>query len=321
MQHLSPPPLHPTMELGMTERQRHLLHLLVETYIRTGHQVPSGILARQLDLSPATVRYALINLEEAGLIHKPHASAGRIPTRDGLRQYALAQLPPQQLPSATQEQLAQIFERAEGHREVLLVQVASRLAGYPALLRLRPKQSPRFLQVHLSLLEAGQVLAVAVLADGRIREARLTLSFSPSEAQLLEAERQLCGHPLDRLRNQHSILQELFSQLQRALQQQGGIEEYREGMGLLLREPEAQNPEFLRQALELYERPSHDLLTPPGCFNVRIGEDGEVSLIQIGLASKESLGELTLLGPLRMRYPEALSVAYSLARIYSGSVP
>lgn len=303
----------------MTSRQRTLLGRLVETYIGTQAPVPSGVLAQAMGLSPAMVRYELIELEQAKLIAKPHTSAGRIPTRQGFRHYALSLLPPSPLPTGTIERLTQLLEGAGERREELLVQVASRLAGYPALLRLRPKRVPRLLQVHLSLLEPGKVLAVAVLEGGRVREARLELAISPSETQLTEAESLLRGpfapNALPASRN--LVLQELFAALARAFAA-SNLEEYREGMGLLLAEPEAQNLSFMRQALGHYETPANDPLTPVGGVNVRVGEEGEVSLIQAGLVSGDVVGELSLIGPLRMRYGQALSVAHALGKAYMG---
>jgi heat-inducible transcriptional repressor len=303
----------------MTERQRQILHLLVDSYITTQAPVASVTLAQQLSLSPATVRYELIELEAAGFIAKPHTSAGRVPTRQGFRHYALSKLPPTPFPQATLDRLAQALEGAGGRREELVVQVASRLSGYPAVLRLKPQRAPKLLQVHLSLLAPGKVLAVGVMDGGRVREVRLELSFSPSEAQLSEAEGRLHG-PLEGLSTKDApslALRELFEAVRRAFAQ-GSLEEYREGVSLLLSEPEAQNPSFLRQAIFVFESLSDETLTPPGGVNVRVGEGEGLSLVQAGVAMSDSVGELSLLGPVRMRYGQALSVAYALGQVYMG---
>jgi heat-inducible transcriptional repressor len=71
----------------LTERSRRLLAALVREYIETGEAVSSQVLARQsaLGVSSATVRAALVQLEEAGYVHQPHTSAGRVPTDRGYR--------------------------------------------------------------------------------------------------------------------------------------------------------------------------------------------------------------------------------------------
>jgi heat-inducible transcriptional repressor len=300
----------------MTERQRRILQLLVDGYIQTQTPVPSGVLAEQLSLSPATVRYELIDLERQGLISKPHTSAGRIPTRTGFRHYALSKLPPNPLPEAILSKLSQVLEGAGPRRELLLVQVASKLSGYPAILRLKPQRTPRLLQVHLSNLTPGKVLAVAVLEGGRVREARIDLSFTPTEAQLAEAEQRLFK-AIQPVKASTPAMMELYESIGRAFVQ-GSLEEYREGVGLLLGEPEAQNPLFLRQAIAVFESPSDATLTPPGGVNLRVGEDEGLSLVQAGIRINDQVGELSLLGPVRMRYEKALSVAYAMGQVYMG---
>ena len=74
-------------DLGLKDRSQHLFKKLVERYIIEGQPVGSRTLARDvnLDLSPATIRNVMADLEEMGLISSPHTSAGRIPTVKGYR--------------------------------------------------------------------------------------------------------------------------------------------------------------------------------------------------------------------------------------------
>ncbi|GGM92362.1 heat-inducible transcription repressor HrcA [Thermus composti] len=295
----------------MTARQRAILHLLVEEHIKTKAPVPSARIAEGLGLSPALARYELIALEEMGYLTKPHASAGRVPTRQGFRQYSLSLLPPKPLPKATRERLERALEGAR-EPEAFLVKMAVGLSGYPALLRLRPRRTPRVLQVHLSLLE-GETLAVFVLEGGRVKEARLPLRLSPEK--LRQAEEVLSG-PLTALPPAPKGLEDLFAHLSRALAS-GLSLSYREGLSEALKEPEAQDPGFLERLVRLYEAGGEDVLTPPGRVDVRVGEVEGLAQVQAGFARGEWLGEIILLGPMRMRYPEALSVAYSLSQVYT----
>lgn len=72
---------------ALTDRSRRLLATLVREYIETGEPVPSQVLARSsgLGVSSATIRHVLVQLEEAGYVHQPHTSAGRVPTDRGYR--------------------------------------------------------------------------------------------------------------------------------------------------------------------------------------------------------------------------------------------
>src|SRR6266498_1295719 len=71
----------------LTDRSRRLLATLVREYIETGEAVSSQVLAREsgLNVSSATVRNVLAQLEEGGYLHQPHTSAGRVPTDRGYR--------------------------------------------------------------------------------------------------------------------------------------------------------------------------------------------------------------------------------------------
>ncbi|MDE2514176.1 MAG: heat-inducible transcriptional repressor HrcA, partial [Alphaproteobacteria bacterium] len=71
----------------LNERSREVFRMIVEAYVETGEPVGSRTLARRgaLDLSPATIRNVMADLEEQGLLFAPHTSAGRLPTETGLR--------------------------------------------------------------------------------------------------------------------------------------------------------------------------------------------------------------------------------------------
>src|SRR5918912_3329531 len=79
------PALSPINELN--ERSREIFRLIVDGYVATGEPIGSRTLSRRLEqnLSPATIRNVMADLEEAGLLYAPHTSAGRLPTDRGLR--------------------------------------------------------------------------------------------------------------------------------------------------------------------------------------------------------------------------------------------
>ncbi len=305
----------------MTERQRRLLYLLTRAYIETDRPVPSRWLAERLGVSPATVRYDLADLEAAGLVRKPHASAGRVPTRRGFRQYALAQLPPEPLPADTLQRLARVLTGSGNRWPQLAAQMATRLGGYPVLLRLGEPGPPQVLQVHLSSLGGDRLLAVAVLEGGRVLEG--VVSFTPDGGDdfLEQAERWLRGpYPLADLGRRAAPtprLAELARKLTSAFAGPGS-ERYLEGLGSMLSQPEARDPEFLRRTLDLLESLPAGPITPARRLNVRVGDVEGISMVQAGFQRGGRSGELTLIGPLRMHYREALSVAESFSQALEG---
>src|SRR5580698_1639043 len=91
----------------LDQRARHLLKTLVERYIADGQPVGSRALSKQsgLDLSPATIRNVMADLEELGLIASPHTSAGRVPTTRGYRFFVDSLLVIKPLPQTEIHQL------------------------------------------------------------------------------------------------------------------------------------------------------------------------------------------------------------------------
>ena len=303
----------------MTERQKRLLARLVERYVEANRPIPSSLLAGDLGVSPATVRYELAELEALGLVEKPHASAGRVPTPLGLRTYALGLLPPKKLPEGTSRLLADALSRAGTDWPRLAAQMASRLARYPVVLRLLPEETPRIQRVYLTPLGGQRVLAVAVLEGGRLREGVLELPFAPAEALLRQAEERLRGprrpEELGELKGDSPQMDALFQALAGAFGTARG-ERFFEGLGEVFSEPEARDPDFLRRLVRWAEGVPPGPLAPPGGVNLLL--EGGAAMVQVGFARPAWKGELALLGPERMRYREALSVAYTLGEVLGG---
>src|SRR5258708_14092958 len=81
-----PQPATPSPIYELNERSREIFRVIVDGYVATGEPVGSRTLSRRLgqNLSPATIRNVMADLEEAGLLYAPHTSAGRLPTEPGL---------------------------------------------------------------------------------------------------------------------------------------------------------------------------------------------------------------------------------------------
>lgn len=207
----------------LSERAQTVLRTLVERYIRDGEPVGSRTLARTtgLELSPASIRNVLADLEDAGLIAAPHTSAGRVPTASGYRLFVDSLLKVEPL---AQQEVARISEHlrlgeAESG-EALLASASALLSGITRLVgvvTLPRREHTEIEQIEFVPLSARRVLVILVLAGQQIqnRILRLDRDFSPAElqqaanylssafagqsvlkvrAQLLQEMRQMHGH-------------------------------------------------------------------------------------------------------------------------------
>src|SRR5579862_1936475 len=103
---------HESREEALSERAQHLLRILIESYIRDGQPVGSRALSREsgLQLSSATIRNVMADLEELGFVASPHTSAGRIPTDKGYRFFVDTLLHVQPLDEAAAAEMRRQFD-------------------------------------------------------------------------------------------------------------------------------------------------------------------------------------------------------------------
>lgn len=160
------PPIH-----EMTDRAREVFRIVVESYLDTGAPVGSRTLSKisGLNLSPASIRNVMQDLEEAGLLAAPHTSAGRMPTESGLRLFVDGMM---QSHEPSPDERAAIERQASegGPVEEAIANTTAVLSGLSACagLVLVPKREPRLRQMGFVPLSHDRALAVLVGEDGSV---------------------------------------------------------------------------------------------------------------------------------------------------------
>jgi len=174
----------------LNERSQHLLRSLIETYIQQGQPVGSRSLATdsRLDVSPATVRNVMADLEELGLIVSPHTSSGRIPTAKGYRIFvdSLLKVNPlrasevkrleRELSGASEQNTDALISRASG-----LLSEVSHLAGVVMV----PNRAGMALQhIEFMRLSEKRVLAILVISSSDVRNVVIDTEREYSKPEL-----------------------------------------------------------------------------------------------------------------------------------------
>ena len=190
------------------ERAQHLLRVLVNRYIREGHPVGSRTLSREsgLEVSPATIRNIMADLEDMGFISAPHTSAGRVPTIKGYRFFVdtLVKLRP---PRETEVQLFEDALRDSDPQALVLsasnlLSAMTRLAGVVTIPR--PAQTA-LRQIEFLPLSNQRILAILVLNDRDVQNKILHVHRDFGEDELRRAGNYLTGQfggsELDVVRN------------------------------------------------------------------------------------------------------------------------
>ena len=314
----------------MTERSNYVLDLIIENYIRLAHPVPSSLIAKQLKISSATVRNEFVLLEQLGYLVQPHTSAGRVPTALGYKHYACKFIPPKRLPKVKRQFLEM---RLQGiHGDNLLQQIAhvtAELSGYAVVVHLPTDDKVRTLEIHFSKLADARLLALVVLETGLIRQLALNIHPSPAEDSLRQAENDVQGLtlPLNEMpqalkgvsKHASAEVARTLDALAEAWPKLSPPRFFSRGLSNLLDEPESIDPNFVRHALKHIEQPlapseENESVSTDVSDGLKLELEDTLALISANLSFGTSL---ILLGPMRMRYPETLTIAQGVMEIVS----
>jgi heat-inducible transcriptional repressor len=330
----------------LTDRQRGILRVVVGEYVSTGQPVGSRYLIERsgMDVSSSTVRAELSELERRGLLTHPHTSAGRVPTESGYRFYVdelLEKLEPRP------EALSLDFSAARNEVDAALRTTTEMLAHVTRLLALAsapPLETASVRHVEVLLLQPRVVVVVVITSTGGV-SSHTAVFPDPVDRGLATWAGQYLNHRLGASRLSAHLLRRCFDDPGLAERERAFLAELRPafteaargeqrivvgGAGGLLEDLRAEEMGSYRRLLEMLERRAAliDLLarsTEPMRPFVRVGEELDIpeldrlSLVGASYGTlSQSLGSVSLVGPLRMDYEKAIrsvrSAAYELSR-------
>ena len=184
----------------LDDRARSLLKTLVERYIADGTPVGSRTLSRTsgLDLSPATIRNVMADLEELGLIASPHTSAGRIPTARGYRLFVDSMLTarPLSLEDMSPEMAAAKEQLHPDQPQRVIAQAASLLSSLSSFVGVvtAPRKASVFRHIEFLRLGERRVLVILVSPDGDVQNRVIFTARDIPQGELVEATNFLNAH-------------------------------------------------------------------------------------------------------------------------------
>ena len=344
----------PMPEAMLNERAQHLFRVLVQRYIGNGQPVGSRTLSRDsgLDLSPATVRNVMADLEDLGLIRSPHVSAGRVPTVQGYRFFVDSLLTVAPIDQDELERLRLQLE-VKGERESLmdaatsLLSDATHMAGIVTL----PKQERLILRhVEFLALSEDRVLVVLVVNGSEVQNRVIHLGRPYTQAMLQQAGNYLnetCAGR-DLLAVRESLLAELeehrsnldelmlttIEMADKAFVKDTTVEEALvvSGQTNLMEYGELADMEKLRHLFEAFREKTELLHVLDQCLRadglqIFIGEESgfEVfdgcSVITAPYGHDgQALGVLGVVGPTRMAYDRVIPIVDVTARLLGAAL-
>ncbi|MFO1245625.1 MAG: heat-inducible transcriptional repressor HrcA [Ramlibacter sp.] len=329
----------------LDDRAKLLLKALVERYIADGQPVGSRTLSRAsgLDLSPATIRNVMSDLEELGLIASPHTSAGRIPTARGYRLFVDTML------TAQREELAAPRLVADQPQKVITnaAQLLSNLSQFVGVV-MAPRRTSVFRHIEFLRLSERRLLVIIVSPDGDVQNRVIFTEADYTQTQLVEAANFLNAHYAglaieqvrERLRNEVDTLRgEIASLMQAAVQAssealtQAQDEVVISGERNLLAVSDFSGDlGHLRRAFELFEQKTllmRLLDVSSRAEGVRIyigGESQVVPFEELSIVSApyevdgQVVGTLGVIGPTRMPYDRMIQIVDITSKLVSNAL-
>ena len=335
----------------MEERAQILLKTLIEHYVSDGQPIGSNALLQHsgLDLSPATIRNVMSDLEARGFIASPHTSSGRIPTQQGYRFFVDSLLSIQPLESQQIQQLENTLKSTD--QQALIATAAdmlSNLTQFAGMILIPKRKALVFKHLEFMPLSERRILVIIVSTDGTVQN-RIILSDTPyATADLTQASNYFNAHytgqtfegARQKLHNDLKKMQTDISSLMSAALDTGDQANANNkddviiaGERNLLNVDElATNVTTLRKLFDVFERRTtlmQLLDNSQKAEGVQIfigGESGYSSLDECSMvtspykADGEVIGTLGVIGPTRMAYERVIPIVDITAKLLSNAL-
>lgn len=339
-------------KLDLNERSLSLLKNLVERYIQDGQPVGSRVLSKDsnINLSPATIRNVMADLDDLGLIHSPHTSAGRVPTVKGYRFFVDSLLTVKPLESNAVKQLSNELKEADSSDDVVnkaskMLSEVTKMAGVVTL----PKRDVLCLR-HIEFLPLSntRVLVIFVTNEQEVHNKIIHTSRQFSEAELIQAANYLnsvySGKSLSAVRqavfdefqqDQQRMNQGMIDAVniaQQAFDQKPTEDYILTGETNLMGFNELSDMGHLKQLFEAFSQKQGVIHILDQCLvadgvQIYIGEESgyqafdQCSLVTSSYAiNDETVGVLGVIGPTRMAYEKVIPYVDVTARLLGSAL-
>ena len=173
--------------MELTERKKRILRIIVEDYIATAEPVGSKAISTELELSSATIRNEMADLEELGYLEKPHTSAGRVPSPKGYRLYVNELMEEQRLSMEETRQINQALQIKMQELDRVINQagqMVSQLTNYPAFALAGGTKRVTIRRFDLIMVDNTSFIVVVMTNSNIVRNKLIKLPTDLSEAQL-----------------------------------------------------------------------------------------------------------------------------------------
>ena len=337
---------------NLDPRARGLLRSLIAQYIRDGEPVGSRTLAKHsgLDVSPATIRNIMADLEEIGLVAAPHTSAGRVPTAQGYRVFVDSLLQVQPLGDADMSRLRANVTAGTGTQALLsnASQLLSAMSHFVGVVTVPRREQFAFRHIDFVPLEPHRVLVILVFTDNEVQNRVVTTQrvYTASELEqvanflnanyaglrMAEIRERMLLEMRETSHRLHQLMVAAVDVTQDAFTDRPGADMLVAGQVNLMGSQGLADMDRLKELFEAFQRKRDLLLLLENCSHAEgvrlfIGEESGFTALDgcsvvtapYGVEGRV-LGVLGVIGPTRMAYQRVIPVVQATAQILSSAL-
>ncbi len=317
----------------LSERQKKILKLIVESYIRQAKPVSSNQLCKKLKCSSATIRNEMSDLEEFGYLEKTHTSSGRVPSEEGYRYYVDNLMEAKKMNGEEMLKLQIIFHNQSLELSDCInksLQVISDMTSYTAVVLGKASHENLLKEVRVVPLSNNQLIVIVVTDKGKVEHKNITLenvSMDDIKKTVELINNLIVGTPIDEVSTklefeikpiiskyveQH---QQLYNAIYNVFTDITNTDINVVGRTKFLEQPEFDNVDKIRDLFKKLD--DKDLLQEikrddSNNIEVYIGSenklDNNVTVIKTNFKTDSEEGTLAIIGPKRMEYDRVVSI-------------
>ena len=318
----------------LSARQKELLKLIVEDYIKTARPISSNSLCKILNCSSATIRNEMALLEEIGLIEKTHISAGRIPSEKGYRYYVDNIMKPKELTGEDVLKLQQVFQ----NKSLVLtdaisksMEIISEITNYTAVILGSTSADNRLTKVEVVPVSDNQLVAIVITDKGHVQHKNIMLQESVALEEVKQTvdliNKLVVGVPIDEVSTtleyqvkpiianyvkQHEVLYNAFYNAFSDFANASNVQ--MSGKKNILMQPEFDNTEKIKQILDKFDDKKiiNSIKEDDNGINIYIGSENDIdedlTVVKTKYNNNGEEGTIALIGPKRMEYDHVVTL-------------
>ena len=317
----------------ITERQKEILKIIVEEYIKTAKPISSSFVCSEIDCSSATVRNEMVHLEELGYLEKNHFASGRVPSENGYRYYVDNLMKPKDMTGEDMLKLQTIFRNNSLDLSDTIkksIEIVSEITNYTSIVLGSSAKDNKLKKVEIVPLEDTKVLTMVITDKGVVEHKNLylpnTVSIEDVRKTVELINKLLVGTAINEVSEkleyevkpiigkyvaQHEILYNAFYDAFSEFSNKGSDVQFI-GRNNFLKQPEFSNIDKVKEILSKFDDVSNIREEENNGTNIYIGSDSDISSDVSVVKTKYNFngeeGTIAIVGPKRMEYDRVVSL-------------